>query len=85
MLAAILYAIYPEDDPERSNYQLDRCFHEIHDASFGDKFVDLVGPDGFNELSSYVFWWLINIRPGYLVFRQGNSYTLEPYMPYRFD
>jgi len=29
------------------NYQLDRCFPEIHDASYEDKFADLVGPDGF--------------------------------------
>ena len=29
----------------RGNYQLDRCFPEIHDASYGDKFADLVGPD----------------------------------------
>jgi len=51
------------------NYQLDRCFPEIHDASYGDKFVHLVGPDGFTQLSSGLFWWLINIRPGHLVFR----------------
>ena len=31
-----------------------------------------------------VFWWLINIRPGYLVFRQGNSCLIEPYFPSRF-
>jgi len=67
-----------------NNYQLDRCFPEIHDASYGDKFADLVGLDGFTRLSSGVFWWLINIRPGYLLFWQGNSCTLEPYMPYRF-
>jgi len=65
----------------RNNYQLDRCFPKIHDASYGDKFANLVGPDGFTWLSSSAFWWLINIRPGYLVFRQGNSYTLEPYTP----
>ena len=37
------------------NYQLDRFFPEIHDASYGDKFVDLVGPDGFSWLSSDIF------------------------------
>jgi len=52
----------------RDNYQLDMCFPEIHDASYGDKFADLVGPDGFTLLSYGVFWWLINIQPGYLVF-----------------
>ena len=30
-----------------ANYQLDRCFPEIHDASYMDKFADLVGPDRF--------------------------------------
>ena len=66
------------------NSQLDRCFPEIHDASYGDKFADLVGPDGFTQLSSGVFWWLINIRPGYLIFQQGNSCTVEPYMSCQF-
>ena len=37
------------------NYQLDRCFPEIHDASYGDKFADLIGPDGFTRLSSGIF------------------------------
>ena len=36
------------------------------------------------RLPSGVFLWLINIRPGYLIFRQGNSCTIEPYMPNRF-
>jgi len=67
-----------------ANYQLNRCFPEIHDASYGDKFADLVGLDGFTRLPSGVFWWLINIRPRYLIFWQENSDTIEPYMPYRF-
>jgi len=67
-----------------SKYQLDRCFPEIAGASYRDKFAELVGPDDFTRLSSAVFWWLINIRPGYLIFRQGNSCTIEPYMPSRF-
>ena len=67
-----------------SNYQLDRCFPEIFGASYGDKFADLAGPDDFTRMPSGVFWWLINIRPGYLLFRQGNSCTIEPYMPSRF-
>jgi len=46
------------------NYQLDRCFPEILDAYYGDKFADLIGPDGFTRLSSGIFCWLINIRPG---------------------
>jgi len=52
-----------------SNYQLDRCFPEISNASYGDKFADLAGPDEFTRLPSGVFWWLINIRLGYLVFQ----------------
>ena len=64
-----------------ANYQLDRCFPEIHDTSYGDKFSDLVGPYEFTRLSSGIFWWLINIRSGYLVFRQGSSCTIKPYMP----
>ena len=52
-----------------SDYQLDRCFPEISGASYGDKFVDLAGPDDFTRLPSGVFWWLINIRPRYLIFR----------------
>jgi len=67
-----------------NNYQLDRCFPEIHDASYEDQFADSKTLDGFTWLSSGVFWWLINIRPRYFVFRQGNSYTLEPYIPCRF-
>ena len=39
----------------RGNYQLDRCFPEIHDASYGDKFSDLIDPDGFTRLSSGIF------------------------------
>jgi len=67
-----------------SNYQLDRCFPEIADVSYEDKFADLAGPDDFTRLPSGVFWWLINIQPGYLIFRQGNSCTIEPYMPSHF-
>ena len=37
------------------NYQLDRCFPEIHNASYRDKFADLVSPDGFTRLSFGVF------------------------------
>jgi len=67
-----------------SNYQLDRCFSEISDASYGDKFGDLAGLDDFTRLPSGVFWSLINIQPEYLIFRQGDSCTIEPYMLSRF-
>jgi len=67
-----------------SNYQLDRCFPEIFGASYGDKFADLAGLDDFTRLPSGVFWWLINIRHGYLIFRQGDSCTIKPYVPSHF-
>ena len=51
-----------------SNYQLDQCFSKISGASYADKFADLAGPNEFTRLPSGVFWWLINIRLGYLVF-----------------
>ena len=64
-----------------SNYQHARCFPEIYDASYGERFLDFAGPYRFTTLSSEIFWWLINIWPGYLVFRQGKSCTIKPYMP----
>ena len=67
-----------------ANYQLNRCLLQIPDASFGDLLVDSVGPDDFTRLSAGAFWWLLNIRPGYVLFRQGTSCTIEPYMPNRF-
>ena len=66
------------------NYQIYRCFPEIRDSQYGDKHTDIASPDGFTKLPGGVFWWLINIRPGYLVFRQGNTCCIEPYMPNRF-
>ena len=45
---------------------------------------NLASPDGFTRLSSGFFLWLVNIQPGYVVFRQGNSCMVEPYMPCRF-
>jgi hypothetical protein len=50
------------------NYQIYRCFPEM-DSQYGDQHADIAGPDGFTKLDSSIFWWLINIRPGYLVFR----------------
>jgi len=66
------------------NYQLDRCFPEISGASYGDKFADLEGSDYFIRLPYGVFWWLINIQPGYLILRQDDSCTIEPYVPSHF-
>ena len=66
------------------NYQLVRCFPEIQDAFYGECFLDFAGSDDFTTLSSGVFYWLINIRLGYLIFRQGDAYTIESYTPSRF-
>jgi len=60
------------------------CVLEISGASYGDKFADLAGSDDFTRLPSGVFWWLINIQPGYLIYRQGDSCAIEPYMPSHF-
>ena len=63
------------------NYQLVRCFPDFLEASYEERFFDRPGADGFTTLSAGVLWWLINIRPGYLIFRQGNVCTIEPYLP----
>ena len=49
-----------------------------------ERFFDQPGTDGFTILSSGIFWWLINIHPGYLIFWQENICTIEPYWPSRF-
>jgi len=66
------------------NYQLVRCLPDIQDRSYGDQFLDIAEPDGYTTLSTGVFCWLMSIRPGYLVFRQGDTCTIEPYLPSRF-
>ena len=66
------------------NYQIYRCFLEMKDVEYGDLYADVPGRDDFTQLDSGVFWWLVNIRPGYLVFRQGTICYIEPYMPNRF-
>jgi len=66
------------------NYDLFRCFSDFPWATYGERFIDLPSSDGFTSLSIGVFCWLMNIWPGYLVFRQGNICSIEPYMPSRF-
>jgi len=51
----------------------------------GNDFFDRPGADGFTTILAGIFWWLINIRLGYLVFRQGNVCIIEPYILSRFD
>jgi len=67
-LVSILHVLCSESYSKGASYQFDRCFPEIHDTSYGDKFANLVGPNEFIWLSSGVFCWLINIQPGYLIF-----------------
>jgi len=38
-----------------SNYQLVRYFPDIQDTSYGDRFLDFTGPDGYTTLSTNVF------------------------------
>ena len=62
-------------------YSLFRCFPYIRDADYGEKFKD-VG-DGKTSLSQEIFEWLVSIRPSHLVYRSGDTYYLEPYVPSR--
>ena len=68
-----------------SNYQLVRCLPDIQDTSYGERFMDIVGPDGYTTLSTGIFFWLTNIRPGYLIFCWDDTCTIEPNLPSRFD
>ena len=45
-LAAVLHVLHSEDYSEWGQLPIRRVL-EIHDASYEDKFADLVGPDGF--------------------------------------
>ena len=67
-----------------SSYHAYRCFPEFLGGAYGEKYIDAGTADGFTPLSNGVFWWLLSIRPGYLVFRQGNLCSIEPYLPCRF-
>ncbi|XP_020270669.1 uncharacterized protein LOC109845813 [Asparagus officinalis] len=51
---------------------------------YGVTFQDVTGPNGFTQLNVGVFRWLLYIRPGYLIFRQGGKCFIDPYQPYRF-
>ena len=62
-------------------YSLFRCFPYIRDAGYGEEFKE-VG-DGKTSLSRGIFEWLVSIRPSHLVYRSGDTYYLEPYVPSR--
>jgi len=63
-------------------YSLFCYFPYIRDAGYGEEFKD-VGV-GWTSLSRGVFEWLVSIRPSHLVYRSGDTYYLEPYVPSRF-
>jgi len=66
------------------NYQLVSASQIFLEWPMGSDLSIILGFDGFTTLSTSVFCWLINIRPRYLLFLQGNICTIEPYMPSRF-
>ena len=65
-------------------YQLVMCFPGFPRAAHRDRFTDCTGTDAFTMLSVGVFRWLINILSDYLILRQGNVCTIEPYLQSRF-
>jgi len=67
-LDPLLYVFQPKNYFEWIKLSACQCFHKIHYASYGERFLDFADPDGFTTLSFGIFWWLINIRPEYLVF-----------------
>jgi len=79
-----LYVLYQQNHSERLQLPASRCFPDIQDTSYGDCFLDFTGPDRFTTLSTGVFYWLINFRPEYLIFRQGDTCTIKPYGPSQF-
>lgn len=49
-----------------------------------DGFQDIWGPNGSTTMSLGCFWWLINIHLGHLVYHEGMTCHMEPYLPNRF-
>src|SRR3954471_2158302 len=59
------------------NYQLYRC-RPLFDGTVDDgSFVDLAGDDGSTMLAPGPFTWLLNICPGYYLFRREMEYWIE--------
>ncbi|ONK56633.1 uncharacterized protein A4U43_C10F10970 [Asparagus officinalis] len=67
------------------NYEIACKFPAFEGGAYGELHQDTPGPNSFTMLSRGAFWWLINIRLGYLIFRQGRKCFIEPYQPYRFS
>lgn len=66
------------------NYQVYLCFSDFSNGSYDEEFRDTQDPDDFTLLSFGYFWWLVNIRSGYLLYYQEMTYYLESYLPNRF-
>jgi hypothetical protein len=56
-----------------SNYHYFRCAPDFPNALLGEWYEDGVNKNEYTSLSAGAFEWLISIRPGHLVFRQGPT------------
>src|SRR5438270_505676 len=66
------------------NYQLYRCPPLFDETTDDGSFVDLAGHNGSTLLAPGPFTWLLNICPGYHLFRWEMECWIEPYTPLRF-
>src|SRR4051812_29513033 len=66
------------------NYQLCRCPPSFDETVDDGSFVDLAGEEGSTMLAPGPFTWLLNIRPGYHLFRREMECWIEPYTPSQF-
>jgi hypothetical protein len=69
---------------QHSNYEFFRCFPYFAESGFGLSFEDASDGKNYSVLALGCFRWLLNIRPGYLIYRSGAICRMEPYMPCRF-
>ena len=76
----LVHANDPANSSEQRELPVNEVLPDFPRASYGEQFFDCPGADGFTTLPAGIFWWLINIRLGYLVFRQGNVCSIEPYL-----
>lgn len=68
-----------------NNYYLYKYFLYYQNADYGKEFVDFLSTDNFMTLSFGCFWWLINIKPGHLVFCLEDICFIELYYPSYFS
>lgn len=65
-------------------YQKYRSFFEFPDGNYDDSFRDVHGPDGYTILSFGYFGSLVNIHSCHLVYHQGMTCHMKPYLPSQF-